>query len=1189
MYFKFRKSKQEKQTGEPKSGVLKIEVPHWSAQVRVFNGALQPESEIGKIKSDRQLKSGYSLEAVLPPGNYLVQTSLEGKTESEWIPVNAGKMTEVSPKAWANLKFTSASPLEKTDNFNRTHTDEAEKLSREITWKYKNYDCDSRLFLFVRTLDPKNYGGAFSDGLQLLTERGELVTDFSDGIRKNKRRGWMAFNADLPAGGYILRRGRRGVHLRYQVFYLCGGWETQIFLKARAYPSLSTWSVNMAPHGVGFHPFDEAVLAAEVITDNLRHSSNSSFLLQNEKIRQGIDVLLDEKMENPWLGILAAHAIERLTEQTREDNPEVREYFDILEQKVKPFLHRALGEHPDVRALLLNDGFPAEKPFDFPPSLLAGLQRAQTHSVRFADTIPLDSLTDCAVDSLVINAPWTAWRHLVREPKHNLYPQSKRLRVKQSDSTTDFSVSAVLSQTAAPRTPVYRLAEDEPTEEATAAGAAAVRQTATETVLQDAPMIQKVKERVLNYAKNFDLGSLRDKIEFNSSEVINNVLSQVTSEEISLKFGISLSRTEESLKVLHSQVAVAGNAESDEPMSAAQTMHTEKSLLTVEQAILEYALNKFGKTESEAAGEGAAQAVPKYTIREIVSKIQSEADRLCVAAAQNPDFAADIAQTFAGKLYRVAENLLKHADFVLITDQRGKILYSNGTFLLLILPKSSDRALLSESETNEARSRKQKNWENVLESAQTGLSEIINQYEAIEWRKWRLSRTEIDDRAANRSISYLNLLRVTDFPPLGEEVLREIDAAAANLTFYAPLLVYGSKDNSEQNGKNLIGAIERLEARIKKTNLGEKKMEGNRQTVETEESAEMEETITIEADEEKDAVEPTLYSKEFFNIERHNLITGTSVRLFSANTAARVQEIFAPFNEIFDDQGGWADEIKKNAASRPQDEETGKFFNDDRNKSHKKWHYVNLPLGAESYNEAAGLGFTRENDVVQMINECVRVLQGESDRFSEINALRLLGHLVGDVHQPLHVGCGFIDDRADPPKFVTDPQLIRQHNFDSDTGGNAIALPGAGKMHSYWDAGLDGLIDNIELDEPERGGGEDGVERDADFAADENLKAELIEKLYQIARRDFAGLRAGGGEADDETPITDWAEQWANDSLVVAREAYRTLRIVQPTASGYKVFWEGKTAYNERCAPLLRNQMALAARHLAEMLNAIYD
>ena len=352
---------------------------------------------------------------------------------------------------------------------------------------------------------------------------------------------------------------------------------------------------------------------------------------------------------------------------------------------------------------------------------------------------------------------------------------------------------------------------------------------------------------------------------------------------------------------------------------------------------------------------------------------------------------------------------------------------------------------------------------------------------------------------------------------------------------------------------------------------------------ENQEGNEAGETVKTAEAATNDANEPTLYGKEFFNISRHNLITGTAARLFSARTSAKVQEILSPINQVFDDLGGWADEIKT-PANRPDDAETNNFFLDARNKSHKTWHYVNLPLGATDYAEAASLGFTRETDVVQMIKECVRVLQGESDRFSKPNALRLLGHLVGDVHQPLHVGCGFIDDRDNPPKFAKDPQTIHQHNFKSDTGGNKIALPGAGKMHSYWDAGLGGLIDSIELDEPQNG----AAGRDADFTGEGDLKTALIDKLYKIARQNFAPKPADSA-GDDGNPVTEWAEQWANESLAVSVEAYETLEIIEETASGFKVKWEGKAAYNDRCAKLLRNQMAHAARHLAEILNAIYS
>lgn len=836
MYYKFRKAKQTEQTPDPKSGVLKVEVPHWAVEVRVYNGKPELETGVGKIKSDDKSRSGYSLEAVLKSGSYLVQMSLQGKTESEWVRVNAGKVTEISPKAWDKLKFTSAAPLKDIDNYNRIHSEKAAELSRSTTWQHKN-GGNSRLFLFARTLDPKSYGDTFSDGLQLLDATGEVITDFSDGFKKNKNQGWIAFNADLPAGGYILRRGRSGVRLRYQVFYLCDGWETQIFLKACSFPSLSTWSLNMARRGSGFHPYSEAILAAEAVKDNLRYSSNSLFLLQNEKIKQSIDLLLDEKMENPWLGILAAHAIMRLREQTENLRAQVKnlrsrknlsdneiqnarlpqrleaeisqaeDYFTVLEQKVKPFLDREIGEHPDVRALLLADDFAADRPFDFPPSLLASLRQVQAHSLKFADTISLEGLTDCVVDSLADNSPWTAWRHLARQPRYGFFPQAKRLQIKQSGKS-DFSVSAALSLTTAARTPVYRLAEDNALE--------SNRQTATETVLRDAPMIQKSKEVVLDYAKNFLMSDLPEKINFNSADEINKVLAGVTPEEVSRSFGIPLSRTEKSLKFLHAQ-AVGGlefDALNETPQAG------EKSLGTVRHAILEYALSKFGKSEREVAG-AEPRTQPKYTIREIVNRILSEADRLSIAAASSAarrisEITSDTAFGFAKRLYASGESLLKHADFVLITDSRGKILYSNGAFLLLVSPKSTERMNATEKDINEARLTKQKDWEKILETAQVGLSDVENNFEADGWQKWKLSRTEIVDGAENRSsISYLNLLRLIEYPPLDEASLREIDLATANLSFYAPLLIYASAENKEENEKNLRKTIDWIESQIK--------------------------------------------------------------------------------------------------------------------------------------------------------------------------------------------------------------------------------------------------------------------------------------------------------------------------------------------------------------------------------------
>ena len=52
-----------------------------------------------------------------------------------------------------------------------------------------------------------------------------------------------------------------------------------------------------------------------------------------------------------------------------------------------------------------------------------------------------------------------------------------------------------------------------------------------------------------------------------------------------------------------------------------------------------------------------------------------------------------------------------------------------------------------------------------------------------------------------------------------------------------------------------------------------------------------------------------------------------------------------------------------------------------------------------------------------MTRECIRVLRGSSTAFTRRDALRMLAHLVGDMHQPLHAGNAFVS-ASGPLRFV---------------------------------------------------------------------------------------------------------------------------------------------------------------------------
>ncbi|MBC6409496.1 MAG: S1/P1 nuclease [Ekhidna sp.] len=67
------------------------------------------------------------------------------------------------------------------------------------------------------------------------------------------------------------------------------------------------------------------------------------------------------------------------------------------------------------------------------------------------------------------------------------------------------------------------------------------------------------------------------------------------------------------------------------------------------------------------------------------------------------------------------------------------------------------------------------------------------------------------------------------------------------------------------------------------------------------------------------------------------------------------------------------------------------------------WHYATIPDG-QTYDEA---GTPKKGDIIQTIKRLIKELK--SKQFTdedEVFALKCLIHLIGDIHQPLHVGNG---------------------------------------------------------------------------------------------------------------------------------------------------------------------------------------
>ncbi|MEQ8626348.1 S1/P1 nuclease [Ekhidna sp.] len=94
------------------------------------------------------------------------------------------------------------------------------------------------------------------------------------------------------------------------------------------------------------------------------------------------------------------------------------------------------------------------------------------------------------------------------------------------------------------------------------------------------------------------------------------------------------------------------------------------------------------------------------------------------------------------------------------------------------------------------------------------------------------------------------------------------------------------------------------------------------------------------------------------------------------------------------------------------------------------WHYATIPDG-KTYYEA---GTPEEGDVIVTIQRLMGELNSkEFTDYDEAFALKCLVHLIGDIHQPLHVGNG------------------------EDRGGNDVKLDyfwKSSNLHRVWDSGM---------------------------------------------------------------------------------------------------------------------------------------
>lgn len=211
---------------------------------------------------------------------------------------------------------------------------------------------------------------------------------------------------------------------------------------------------------------------------------------------------------------------------------------------------------------------------------------------------------------------------------------------------------------------------------------------------------------------------------------------------------------------------------------------------------------------------------------------------------------------------------------------------------------------------------------------------------------------------------------------------------------------------------------------------------------------------------------------------------------------------------------------------------------------HAQYHFSDVALQRGHYQQ--GVVGTSDHDIEHAILAAIMVLEGKPapapfSITSKNEALLMLAHLVGDIHQPLHVGSIYLDaagQPVDPDHGTYDPATFTR-------GGNFL-FDGSKKLHAEWD--------------------------DVGPFPNASVFSSLLATSHTIA--------------PTPGPVESWPAQWANETITQAQAAFVGLTFTGGGSQKWVVH-EG-SGYGMQKSTIQRLQIERAGARLAQLLNAIW-
>jgi len=299
-----------------------------------------------------------------------------------------------------------------------------------------------------------------------------------------------------------------------------------------------------------------------------------------------------------------------------------------------------------------------------------------------------------------------------------------------------------------------------------------------------------------------------------------------------------------------------------------------------------------------------------------------------------------------------------------------------------------------------------------------------------------------------------------------------------------------------------------------------------------------------------------------WNAPGHETVGAIADQLISGRRAEAEVHKLLKSGESLQNVSNWADCAKGYCGALT--DELREFVR--RNPHHAHYHYTDVPFQAAAY-EAGGVG-TSDDDVVHILKQCIMVLKAATDRganphgFSQREALLLLVHLMGDLHQPLHVGPAYLSDKD---AFVVPTSAAAVDNvliFKTD-GDNDLIFDSR-PLHGYWDS---------------------RAVEEAMRQANARTPAEFAAFLMRAA----ADMPIVTGD------VTKWPAKWATETLEAAKRAHAGLSIekraeAQSRSGAMHFVWRvsAPSDYAETASAIAATELMRAGYRLAAVLEAVW-